>query len=51
MRQSVLKVIQQLAAEEHRLHQHEALTDADRARLAKMNIELDQLDPGYAVPR
>jgi Protein of unknown function (DUF2630) len=40
--QSVLKVIQHLAAEEHRLYQHEALTDADRAWLAKINIELDQ---------
>ncbi len=40
--QSVLKVIQQLAAEEHRLYEHEALTNADRARLAKINIELDQ---------
>jgi hypothetical protein len=33
--QSVLKDIQRLAAEEHRLYQHEALTDANRARLAK----------------
>jgi Protein of unknown function (DUF2630) len=40
--QSVLNVIQQLAAEEHRLYEHEALTDADRARLTKINIELDQ---------
>ena len=40
--QSVLNVIQQLAAEEHRLYKHEATTDADRARLAKINIELDQ---------
>ncbi len=40
--QSVLKHIQQLAAEEHRLFAHEALTDADRARVAKINIELDQ---------
>jgi hypothetical protein len=40
--QSVLKTIQELAAEEHRLYEHEALTDADRARLAKINIELDQ---------
>jgi hypothetical protein len=37
-----LNVIQQLAAEEHRLYEHEALTDADRARLTKINIELDQ---------
>jgi Protein of unknown function (DUF2630) len=40
--QSVLKVIQRLAAEEHRLFEHQACTDADRARLAKINIELDQ---------
>jgi hypothetical protein len=40
--QFVLKVIQRLAAEEHRLYEHEALTNADRARLAKINIELDQ---------
>jgi len=40
--QSVLKVIQRLTAEEHRLFEHEARTDADRARLEKINIELDQ---------
>jgi hypothetical protein len=40
--QPVLKVIQQLAEEEHQLYAHEALTDADRTRLAKINIELDQ---------
>jgi Protein of unknown function (DUF2630) len=40
--QSVLKVIQRLTAEEHRLFEHEARTDADRTRLAKINIELDQ---------
>lgn len=40
--QSVLKVIQQLAAEEHQLYTHEALTDTDRERLAKINVELDQ---------
>jgi hypothetical protein len=39
---SVLKTIQELAAEEHRLYNHEAPTDADRARLANINIELDQ---------
>jgi hypothetical protein len=39
--QSVLKSIRQLAEEEHRLYSHEALTDADRARLAKINVELD----------
>jgi Protein of unknown function (DUF2630) len=40
--QPVLRVIQQLADEEHRLYEHEALTDADRVRLAKINVELDQ---------
>jgi hypothetical protein len=40
--QSVLKVIQQLAAEEHQLYTHEALTDTDREWLAKINVELDQ---------
>jgi len=40
--QAVLKSIQQLADEEHRLYSHEALTDADRTRLAKINVELDQ---------
>jgi hypothetical protein len=40
--QSVLTTIQQLADEEHRLYSHEALTDADRTRLAKINVELDQ---------
>ena len=40
--QAVLKAIQQLAAEEHRLYEHEHLTDTDRARLDKINIELDQ---------
>jgi len=38
--QSVLKVIQRLAAEEHCLYQHEALTGADRARLAKIKSVL-----------
>jgi uncharacterized protein DUF2630 len=40
--QSVLKSIRQLTDEEHRLYAHEALSDADRARLAKINVELDQ---------
>jgi hypothetical protein len=40
--QSVLKSIHRLAEEEHRLYSHEALTDADRERLAKVNVELDQ---------
>ena len=34
--QSVLKSIRQLADEEHRLYAHETLTDAARARLAKI---------------
>jgi hypothetical protein len=40
--QPILKAIQQLAAEEHRLYEHGALTDADRARLSDINVELDQ---------
>ena len=40
--QSIVKSIRQLAVEEHRLYSHEALTDTDRARLAKINVELDQ---------
>ena len=40
--ESVLKSIRRLAEEEHRLYSHEALTDADRARLATINVELDQ---------
>jgi hypothetical protein len=40
--QSVLTAIRQLTDEEHRLYSHEALTDADRTRLAKINVELDQ---------
>ena len=39
-KQRTINVIQQLAAEEHRLYEHEALTDADRACLTKINIEL-----------
>jgi hypothetical protein len=39
---SVLKHIQELAAEEHRLFEHPRPTDADRARLAELNVELDQ---------
>jgi Protein of unknown function (DUF2630) len=40
--QPILKAIQQLAAEEHRLYEHGALTDADRVRLGDINVELDQ---------
>ena len=40
--QSVLKHIQTLAAEEHRLYGQESLADADAARLKKLQVELDQ---------
>jgi len=40
--QSVLKHIQTLAAEEHRLYAQESLADADGARLKKIQVELDQ---------
>jgi Protein of unknown function (DUF2630) len=40
--QPVLNHIKELAAEEHRLYSDETLSDADRTRLAKINIELDQ---------
>jgi hypothetical protein len=40
--QPILKSSQRLAAEEHRLFAHEARTDADHARLAEINVELDQ---------
>jgi Protein of unknown function (DUF2630) len=40
--QPVLNHIKELAAGEHRLYSHETLSDADRTRLAKINIELDQ---------
>ena len=40
--QPIHKAIRQLAAEEHRLYEHGALTDADRARLSDINVELDQ---------
>ena len=40
--QSVLKHIQTLAAEEHRLYGQESLADADAARLKKIEVELDQ---------
>jgi len=39
--QPLLKAIQRLAAEEHRLYEHGALTDADRARLSDINVELE----------
>jgi Protein of unknown function (DUF2630) len=40
--QPVLNHIKELAAEERRLYSDETLSDADRTRLAKINIELDQ---------
>jgi Protein of unknown function (DUF2630) len=40
--QPILGRIQELAAEEHRLFDHPRLTQADRDRLAKINVELDQ---------
>jgi Protein of unknown function (DUF2630) len=39
---SLLEHIQHLASEEHRLFAHPQLSDVDRARLAKINVELDQ---------
>ena len=40
--QSVLKHIQNLAAEEHRLYAQESLASADASRLKKIQVELDQ---------
>jgi len=40
--QSVLKHIQTLAAEEHRLYAQESLASADASRLKKIQVELDQ---------
>ena len=40
--QPVLNHIQRLVAEEHRLHEQGALPKADRKRLAKVQVELDQ---------
>jgi len=40
--QSVLKHIQDLAAEEHRLYTQEPLPSAEAARLGKIEVELDQ---------
>jgi hypothetical protein len=39
---SVLDHIRELVAEEQRLYQNLAPTDADRERLAKIRVELDQ---------
>ena len=40
--QPVLNYIQRLVAEEHRLHQQGKLPQADRKRLAHLQVELDQ---------
>jgi hypothetical protein len=40
--QSVLKHIQNLAAEEHKLYAQESLGDTEAARLKKIEVELDQ---------
>ena len=40
--QPVLNYIQCLVAEEHRLHQQGKLPQADRKRLAQVQVELDQ---------
>jgi hypothetical protein len=39
---SVLEHIQQLVAEEQQLYEHQTPTDAQRDRLRKINVELDQ---------
>ena len=40
--QPVLNYIQRLVAEEHRLYEQRSLRKADRRRLEKVQIELDQ---------
>jgi uncharacterized protein DUF2630 len=40
--QPVLNHIQRLVAEEHRLHEQQAHSKADRKRLAQVQVELDQ---------
>jgi len=40
--QPILKSIQRLAAEEHRLFTQELPADTDHARLSEINVELDQ---------
>ena len=40
--QSVIRHIQDLAAEEHRLYEKGDLTDAERDRLKAINVALDQ---------
>jgi hypothetical protein len=40
--QPVLGHIERLVAEEHKLYNHATLGEEDRARLAKIKVELDQ---------
>ena len=40
--QPALEHIQRLSAEEHRLYAQDTLTDDDRDRLRKIDVELDQ---------
>jgi hypothetical protein len=40
--QSVLDKIQSLVTEEHRMFGKKSLSDSDRERLEKINVELDQ---------
>ena len=40
--QPALAHIQRLTEEEHRLYERSALDDADKARLRKLEVELDQ---------
>jgi hypothetical protein len=40
--QPILKSIQRLTADEHRLSAQEVPTDTDHARLSEINVELDQ---------
>jgi hypothetical protein len=40
--QPVLNEIQKLVSEEHQLYDKGTLSDADRGRLATINVELDQ---------
>jgi uncharacterized protein DUF2630 len=40
--QPVLNHIQRLVAEEHRLHEQRAHSEADRKRLAQVQVQLDQ---------
>lgn len=42
MEQPVLKHIQELVDDEHKLYNKEALTEEDRKQLNKLEVELDQ---------